>query len=369
MITQRYGANASNFYVMDNEPTIYHEIHFDVHPDGTTYEEEFSILSDYGVAVKKACNKQCKVLAPSSWGWCGYFVDGHDQKLGQDYCTTGPDQKTHNNMALLPWYLQQAQALEKQLGYRVLDYLDVHYYAQAPYVTLSCDESSMDIIMNRLQAPRSLYDWSYTDPSWINDKIALIPRLKAWANEYYPGTKISLTEWNFGGDTCISSLIASTEALAIMATYGVDIAARWTVPENGSLLVNAWKAFTNYDGDGNSIYERAEDNGMGKGTYGVYTQTSNITAVTGYTFVRHDSSQILVYLFNKDLEDAQVTYKLNNGGNNMYNTNGAIDLFGINALNGLYYMGQVDKSDKPDSSSFTVSIYQWEVVLAVINIE
>ena len=40
-------------------------------------------------------------MAPSSWGWCGYFTDGHDQLAGGD-CTTGSDRQSHNNMALLP---------------------------------------------------------------------------------------------------------------------------------------------------------------------------------------------------------------------------------------------------------------------------
>ena len=30
LVTQRYGANGSMFYAIDNEPTLWHAVHFDV---------------------------------------------------------------------------------------------------------------------------------------------------------------------------------------------------------------------------------------------------------------------------------------------------------------------------------------------------
>ena len=146
------------------------------------------------------------------------------------FCTGGgPDYKAKGNTPLNAYYLQQAAAYEKANNERVLDIMDVHYYPQAQSVSMNCDESSSTVITNRLNAPRSLYDYSYTDPSWINTAIALIPRYKRLISQVYPNTSFSISEYSFGDDTCISSTIAHGEALAIMGTYGVFAATRWSM--------------------------------------------------------------------------------------------------------------------------------------------
>ena len=51
--------------------------------------------------------------------------------------------------------------------------------------------------------------------------------MKAWIAARYPGTKLALTEYNWGGDTGVSSALAQAEALAIFGREGVDLATRW----------------------------------------------------------------------------------------------------------------------------------------------
>merc|ERR1712154_747698 len=70
--------------------------------------------------------------------------------------------------------------IAKDNGQRVLDILDVHYYPAASGASMDCDENDATKVANRLQAPRSLYDPAYTDPSWINTEIALIPRFQGY---------------------------------------------------------------------------------------------------------------------------------------------------------------------------------------------
>ena len=160
---------------------------------------------------------------------CIYIEDGYDHDAG--YCSGGgPDWIAHGNKSLTAFYLEQLANYEIANNKRILDILDVHYYPQAVGVKFSCDETNSQYINSRLQAPRSLYDWSYVDGSWIKDPIAVIPRMKGWINTYYPGTKFSISEYNFGGDDCITSTIAHSEALAIFATFGVEAATRWSKP-------------------------------------------------------------------------------------------------------------------------------------------
>ena len=48
--------------------------------------------------------------------------------------------------------------------------------------------------LRRNRSTRSLWDPTYTDETWINDKVQLIPRLRSWVDTYYyPGAPIGIT--------------------------------------------------------------------------------------------------------------------------------------------------------------------------------
>jgi hypothetical protein len=53
-------------------------------------------------------------------------------------------------------------------------------------------------------APRSLWDPSYVDESWINDRVQLIPHLKNSVTTYYPGRLIGITKYNWGAENHIN---------------------------------------------------------------------------------------------------------------------------------------------------------------------
>ena len=40
-------------YCLDNEPMLWQEVHFDVHPEQTTYDEMLHMAVDYGAVVKE----------------------------------------------------------------------------------------------------------------------------------------------------------------------------------------------------------------------------------------------------------------------------------------------------------------------------
>ncbi len=144
------------------------------------------------------------------------------------------------------WYLRQFAAYDKQTGVRHLDYFDVHYYEQGgstPAIT------------------RSLWDPTYVDPSWINAKIALIPRMKCWISGHvagmcanqagsYPGTKIALSEYNLSisGASADMNAIIQADTLGIFGREGVDLATRWAMPYDGDQIQYAFRMFRNYNG-------------------------------------------------------------------------------------------------------------------------
>jgi hypothetical protein len=103
-----------------------------------------------------------------------------------------------------------------------------------------------------MQAPRSFWDPTYIEDSWIGKWKAdaafpLIPKIQASINNQYPGTKLSISEFSFGASNHISNGIATADTLGIFGKQGVYFAAYW-----GDMIgytSSAYKIFGNPDGN------------------------------------------------------------------------------------------------------------------------
>src|SRR5207248_1186322 len=67
-------------------------------------------------------------------------------------------------------------------------------------------------------------------------------------NNDYPGTKIGITEYNWGAENHINGATAQADILGIFGREGLDLGVRWTAPPTDSLTYNAFKMYRNYDG-------------------------------------------------------------------------------------------------------------------------
>lgn len=278
------------FIDLDNEPMLWNHTHRDVHPDPVSYDEIWQRTSAYAAALK-AQDPGVRTLGPVVWGWCAYFhsaVDG---------CAPGADQAAHGGMEFLPWYLDQVRAYEQQHGVRLVDYLDIHYYPQAPNVALSDDESPGTSAL-RLRTVKSLYDASYVDESWIGQPVRLIPRMRAWIDAHAPGTKLAITEYNWGSDDGISSALAQAEVLAVFGREGVDLATRWVAPEAGSRCVDAFRMFLDHDGAGSAL--------LGESVRATTTNADNVAAYA----IDAPGTDLHVLLFNKSTAPTEVTVRV-----------------------------------------------------------
>jgi hypothetical protein len=146
-------------------------------------------------------------------------------------------------------------AAEKQAGKRLLDVLDVHWYPEAQGGGKRIIESGTDpaLIAARLAAPRSLWDPAYTEKSWITDSstkgpIRLLPRLLDKIARCYPGTKLSISEYNYGGGDNISGAIAEADVLGIFGREGVFAANEWPMSGGEPFIAGALNMYRNYDG-------------------------------------------------------------------------------------------------------------------------
>jgi hypothetical protein len=278
-----------HLYALDNEPALWNDTHHDVFPNPLTYNAYWSRTQQYAAAVKQQ-DPSALVFGPADWGWCAYFFSPADN------CGVGADRTAHGGLEFLDWYLQQAKQYFDSTGVRLIDYLDVHYYPQSPGVSLSDDESAATQAL-RLRSLKSLYDPTYVDESWIGTTgysggvVRLIPRLRDWIAARFPGTRIAISEYSWGGDGGASSTLAQAEALAIFAREGVDLATRWVVPADASRIEDAFSLFLNYDGAGARVQGQS-----------VRASSTNVDQVGSYAIVS-PSNVLYLLLFNKDVVD------------------------------------------------------------------
>jgi hypothetical protein len=235
------------YYIMDNEHSLWSSTHQDIHPIGPTMQEILGKIEAYASMVKRV-DPNALVLGPEEWGWSGYFYSGYDQQWsGQnnnynpaDY----PDRQTNGGWDYMPWLLNQLAQYQANTGQRLLDYFTLHCYPQEGSVSGSATDSATELLRN--QSTRQFWDTNYVDPSWINSIIMLIPRMKNWVATYYPGTKIGITEYNWGGETSMNGATAEADILGIFGREGLNLATRWEVPAVPTY--QAMKIYRNYDG-------------------------------------------------------------------------------------------------------------------------
>jgi len=248
-LIDKYGDAAGRgvrFYDLDNEPELWDDTHRDVHPTPTSYDEMRDRAYGYAAAIK-ATDPAAQTFGPVSWGWTAYFWSALDWAPGGAWWNNPQDRLAHGNVPFLEWYLQQMRAYEQQQGVRILDYLDVHYYPQASGVSLSPAGGASTQAL-RLRSTRSLWDATYSDESWIGEPVQLIPRMHDWVDTDYPGTKLAVSEYNWGALDNINGALAQADVLGIFGREGLDVATLWDPPTTSEPGAFAFRMFLNYNG-------------------------------------------------------------------------------------------------------------------------
>ncbi len=243
---RKRGARSVHMYILDNEPMLWNSTHRDVHPEPVTYDELLDRTIRYGSAIR-AADPDAVIAGPALWGWPAYFFSAKDAVAGFHL---KPDRRAHGDMPLLAWYLQKLREHEQKTGTRLLDVVDVHFYPQADRVGGKGGGIDAGTAALRLRSTRALWDPTYTDESWIKDKVELIPRMKRLIADNYPGRGLSIGEYNFGAEEHISGGLALAEALGRFGQGGVLSAFYWTYPVDRSPAFWAFRAFRNFDGAG-----------------------------------------------------------------------------------------------------------------------
>ncbi len=230
-------------FSLDNEPDLWSATHAEVHPNAVTYAELVQRNVAYASAIKRVW-PTARVTGPVNYGFYGF-----------ETLQGAPDAASHGNF--LDYYLDQLAAAGTSAGKRLVDDLDLHWYPEATGggVRITGSDTSAAVVAARVQAPRSLWDPTYVETSWISQDygygaINLLNRTKGRIATHYPGTGIAFTEWNYGGGDHISGGVASADVLGIFGREGVSMAAMWPLNGSESYTYAAFRAFRNFDGAG-----------------------------------------------------------------------------------------------------------------------
>jgi hypothetical protein len=332
------------YYSLDNEPGLWSFDHWDVHPTGATYDEVWGKMAELG-AIIRAKDSAAVITGGEEWGWSGYFMSGLDMEGGS------ADRDAHGDKAWYDWMLDQAKAYEVQHGVRVLDVLTVHYYPQSGEFWSGDTSPEMQNLRNR--STRSLWDPNYQDESWIQDTqpddghVRLIPRLKEWVANHYPGTQIGITEYNWGDIDHINGATTQADILGIFGREGLDMAVRWEAPDVNSFIGKAFRMYRNYDGAGAKFGETS-----------VSSSAPNVDEVSAFAARRTSDNALTVMLIAKTLTgDTPATVSLAN-----FTPGQAIQRWQLDSTNTI-----VHRSDlAPTGSTVNLTLPAQSVTLLVI---
>ena len=270
-VTNRWGLSTDGgvrHYIMDNEYGLWDYIHRDIHPEAdiTTKEEIRDLLFDYAGRVK-AIDPGSKIWAPEEWGFLEF--------------------------GYIPWLLDQMRRHEEATGVRLLDICTVHHY---------CSESGSAVDtatqLARNISTRQLWDPQWVDPAvtWYNKPHYLIPTMKKWVNENYPGTQIGITEYNWGAHEHINGATAQADVLGIFGREGLDVATYWGDAQNkpNSPVFKAMKLYRNYDGNRSTFGETS-----------IRTTVPQPDELSAFASLRASDGAMTIMVINKQLTTAQ----------------------------------------------------------------
>src|SRR5438552_1736761 len=118
-------AGGLKYWGLDNEPTIWHHVYWDVHPSPSDTAEMRTKMIDYGSRIKSV-DPTAQVLGPEEWGWDAYFYSGKDQELLSQVACNGPDcpdRLAQGGLDYTAYLLDQLHQYEAGGGGRILDML------------------------------------------------------------------------------------------------------------------------------------------------------------------------------------------------------------------------------------------------------
>jgi mannan endo-1,4-beta-mannosidase len=289
LLVQRFGSANSptgvRWYSLDNEPELWPYTHPRIHPDTLRAAELVNRSVALASAVKDV-DPGAEILGPAHYGINAYVSlqdapDWNAVKGGSAW--------------FVDYYLDQMREGSERAGRRLLDVLDVHWYPEARGDHRVTDGNAITAKDQaaRVEAPRTLWDSTYREESWVQQSLSsflpILPRLQQSIDRHYPGTRLAVSEYNYGGGADISGGLAQADVLGVFGSHAVYIATLWGIGASDAYLSAAFNLYRNYDGKQGAF-----------GNTSVGATTSDVASTSVYAAINDQDTAVMhVILLNK----------------------------------------------------------------------
>lgn len=282
------------FADLDNEPELWKMTHLEVQgPKGISADDYITRTIALATALKKQF-PEVVIFGPGNYGFLGLYSWNGEINTAVTATNWFADK-----------YLNALRTASASFGRPLVDVYEFHWYPEATdsagkrITTLTDPKLTSDQVQAIVQAPRSLWDRTCREKSWImnvtGQPIAIIDRLQAHIDADYPGMKLAITEYDTGGGQHIAGTIAQADNLGVFGARGLFAANMWLLAPKEPYSLAGFRAYRDFDGSGHHFGDTSiEATSSEPGDVVVYVSTDSTRAgrVVMVAINRSNSEQV-----------------------------------------------------------------------------
>jgi len=275
------------FAEFDNQPELWNSTHLEVQGATAVTSDQYIQKTVALAQALKAQFPNLVVFGPVNYGFEGLYSWQGELAATPSGNNWFPDK-----------YLTAIKAASTAFGKPLVDVYDFHWYSEAtdgsgnrvinlPGPTLT--PGQVDAIV---QSPRSLWDATYTENSWITQyvlggPIQILGRLQSRIAAENPGMKIAITDYSNGGGLHIAGTVAQADNLGIFGAQGLFAANLSTSVASQPYVLAGFRAFRDFDGANANF-----------GDVSMGAVSSNVQSVSAYASEdsTHPGRTVLVFI-------------------------------------------------------------------------
>ncbi|HTB07713.1 MAG TPA: glycoside hydrolase family 44 protein [Bacteroidia bacterium] len=290
--------NGITCYEMDNEWSLWNTADPLMHPAQPTIAEAIKKGVNLSTTIKKM-DTAAKVFGPADYGYNSFLN-----------FQSAPDWSSYSSFGNFSYaFLKHMKLASDSVKRRLLDCYDMHWYSEAQGLDsagnlerVSGGDNDTGVAIARMEAPRTLWDSTYVENSWIGtyySPCVYILAMQKGINLYYPGTKLGFTEYGYGGNNHISGGIAAADMLGICGRFNIYWCSIWGAVDQ--YVASAYRIYRNYDGKKSTF-----------GDWHVYARPNNDRTASLYAALQStDTTKMNIVAMNKDYDSSLVaTFKI-----------------------------------------------------------
>ena len=251
-----FGTNPTThpvFVQLDNEPELWNSTHLEVQgPNPVTSDDYISKT----IALTEALKDQFPdvlIFGPVHYGFEGIYNWQGELSATPSGNNWFPDK-----------YLPAINSASATYGKPLVDVYDFHWYSEATdgsgnrVINLTSSSLTDAQVQAIVQSPRSLWDTTFTENSWITTDVLggpiyILGRLQSRIATENPGMKISITEYNNGGGQHIAGAIAQADNLGIFGAQNLFAANLWPLNSTSPYILAGFRAFRDFDNNNSNF--------------------------------------------------------------------------------------------------------------------